>query len=380
MLRILPLLFALLILPAALLGGIRGIQTTNGMLHVHPAAVLQQGELGFRTNMGFYTKAVDFLGQSSLPGSAVDYWNVTGDFLMSYGFSGHFDATAMLRMYQDTHRANEHNIPDDLFLGVKAGSFRLGSDNSMGGLMLHARIPTGETHNYPYVPYASGAFEVGIMGMFSYYADAYFPDRGINLHLNLGFYLHNDNGRVLHELPGTPPMEVKSSVSATQFQYAVGFIFPTEMFNLNLEFWGAAFTSRPDTAVFSRENYVYFTPSVTFKPQPRIKFDLGADIRVSSDENTTRLPAGVGDPSSTIPNYDSWKAWIGLNFVLREAAMRPEKGVDVKKRADFYETMVKERSRAKSIEEELRRLRREREQAEKELEELRQLLEEEDRK
>jgi len=51
----------------------------------------------------------------------------------------------------------------------------------------------------------------------------------------------------------------------------------------------------------------------------------------------------------------------------------------VKEKVDFYERLLQEREKTRSIEEELRRLKREREQAEKELEELRQLLEEEGR-
>ncbi len=335
----------------------------------------------------FYTKSVDFFSQSQAPAEAVDYWNVTGDASLSYGVIEHFDISAMFRLYQDTHRENEHNIPDDLFLDLKAGSIVLGSDKTQTGVMLSFRIPTGDQHNYPFATYASGALEFGIMGLLSYYNDPYFPERDISFHLNLGYYSHNDDGQTLFEIKNPQTGEViqtiEASSSAAQLQYGAGFVFPTEMFNINLEFWGGAFTSDPDTAVYSRENYMYFTPSITFKANERIHFDIGVDLRVTKDENTTSLPASapkITGENSDLPNYSSWKFNFGMNFVLLQerANYGGGRGVDVRKKIDFYESVMQEKDRTKSIEEELRRLRREREQAEKELEELRQLLEEEE--
>ena len=71
---------------------------------------------------------------------------------------------------------------------------------------------------------------------------------------------------------------------------------------------------------------------------------------------------------------------MGTRFVLNPGVDRFKGGIgdqsEVKNKVDFYEKLLREREKSRSIEEELRRLKREREQAEKELEELRQLLEE----
>jgi len=362
----------------------------NSLLHVQTASSLKPGRLQFKPSMSFYTKAVESLGQAQP--QSTGWWSVTGDAALSYGIINHFDVVAMMRLYQDTNRPGEHNIPDDLFLDFKAGSIALGSDRSQAGAILSFRIPMGDMHNYPFEIYAGGAFEFGIMGLFSYYMDPYFPERDISFHLNLGYYSHNDKGQVLFDEIKNPQGTViapalEASTGAAQLQYGVGFVFPTELFNINLELWGGAFTSEPDTAVFSRENYMYFTPSITFKPVEAVNFDLGADIRVTKDENTTGIPAGYprglnNNVGTKYPNYNSWKFYLGMNFVLirESASFRSGRGVDVRKKLDFYESMMQEKERTKSIEEELRRIRREREQAEKELEELRQLLEEEDRK
>lgn len=357
----------------------------NSLLHVQTASGLKPGRLQFRPSMGFYTKSLESLSQGQP--KSVGYWTVTGDASLAYGIIDHFDVAAMLRLYQDTNRLGEHNIPDDLFLDFKAGSIALGGDRTQAGAILSFRIPTGDLHNYPLEIYAGGAFEFGIMGLFSYYMDPYFPERDISFHLNLGYYSHNDKGQTLFDAIKNPTGTVirpalEASSSAAQLQYGLGFVFPTEMFNINLELWGGAFTSEPDSAVFSRENYTYFTPSITFKPVEAVNFDLGADIRVTKNENTTVIPAGYPasiNNSPTLPNYSSWKFHLGMNFVLirESASFRSGSGVDVRKKLDFYESMMQEKERTKSIEEELRRIRREREQAEKELEELRQLLEEE---
>jgi hypothetical protein len=386
MLRMFVIVISILLLNSLLLWG--ATNGGNSLLHVQTASSLKPGRLQFRPSMSFYTKSFEYLSQGQ--SKSVGYWTVTGDASLAYGIINHFDVAAMLRLYQDTNRLNEHNIPDDLFLDFKAGSIALGGDRTQAGAILSFRIPTGDQHNYPLETYAGGAFEFGIMGLFSYYMDPYFPERDISFHLNLGYYSHNDKGQVLFdEIKNTQGTvlrpAVEANTSAAQLQYGLGFVFPTEMFDINLELWGGAFTSEPDSAVFSRENYTYFTPSITFKPVEAVNFEMGADIRVTGNDNTTVIPTGYPQSinnNQSIPNYSSWKFHLGMNFVLiREgASFRSGRGIDVRKKLDFYESMMQEKERTKSIEEELRRIRREREQAEKELEELRQLLEEEEQK
>ena len=69
---------------------------------------------------------------------------------------------------------------------------------------------------------------------------------------------------------------------------------------------------------------------------------------------------------------------MGLNFRLMPITKsnRPGQNSTVRTKVDYFENLLRERERTRSIEDELRRLKREREQAEKELEELRQMLEE----
>jgi hypothetical protein len=390
MLKILSAAIIILLLISGMTWG--ATNGSNSLLHVQTATSLKPGRLQFTPTASFFTKAVDHFGQSQTPQESVGWWTVTGDAGLSYGIIDHFDVSTMLRLYQDTNREGEHNIPDDLFLDFKAGSITMGSGKTQAGALLSFRVPLGDQHNYPFELYAGGSFEFGIMGLFSYYIDPYFPDRDMSFHFNLGYYSHNDDGQTLIDEVTNPQGTVilpaiEASTGAAQLQYGTGFVFPTELFNINLELWGGAFTSEPDSAVFSRENYMYFTPSITFKPIETVNFELGADIRVNKDENTTVIPAGYtgtnlnNQVGTSFPNYSSWKFTLGMNFVLmKESRSYSGKGVDVRNKINFYESMMQEKERTRSIEEELTRIRREREQAEKELEELRQLLDEDEDK
>ncbi len=372
----------LLLLPVVLLGQGYG---SKSLLHVQTASTLKPQRLDFRTDMNFFTKVGDFLGQQKPSNfSAVNYWDVQANALLSYGIAEHFDATFTTRLYQDVHKAdNEANTPGDLFLDLKAGSFGLSNNKFHVGGLVSFRFPTGESHNYPFERYTAGAVEFGVTGLFSYYNDPFLPHRDFSLHVNLGWYNHNDAGKTLIErtLNDTTKIEFKAGNNATAFRYGVGVSYPTELFDLNLEVWGMNYISKPDSFAFSRENFTYITPSIRFKPRWWVNFDLGLDIRMSSDTDETLSTVSFAGQNLDLPNYASWKMIFGVNMVLNAGKERMRSGLgekgNIKKRVDFYERLLQERQKTKSIEEELRRLRREREQAEKELEELRQLLEEE---
>ncbi|MEJ2543637.1 MAG: hypothetical protein P8Y99_06180, partial [Calditrichaceae bacterium] len=111
-------------------------------------------------------------------------------------------------------------------------------------------------------------------------------------------------------------------------------------------------------------------------------FDLGVDIRVSGDDNTT---SGVPNKTSEdldLPNYAPWKVNLGLNLRILPLATSPRTAAEVErdefqKRVDFFQKIVEDRAHSEDVQEELKQLIEEREEAEKELEELKRILEEE---
>ncbi len=353
---------------------------SRGFLHVQSASTLYKGTLDAGSNLNFYTKVGDYLGQQKPENfTAVNWWDVQGNTVFSYGMLDNFDVTMMWRIYQDTNRGGgnfneEFNVPEDIFLDFKTGSWGLNNNRFHLGLLASVRIPTAGEYNYFFEPYSAGSVEYGFTGLVSFFNDPYLHDRSYSLHLNLGWYNHNDAGKVLFE---TPTEVYKANGNATEFQYGFAFSYPTELFNLNLEWWGISFINRPDTMAYSREDFMYITPSVTFKPKPWFDFDLGLDVRLSSDEETSAgiLPA----PSDrlNLPNYPSWRIYLGLTFRLLPWGGGYGAEEPGRSKVDFYESLLRDTNRSEKIEDELRRLRKEREQAEKELEELRQMLEEE---
>ncbi len=369
-------LILILLVPAFAFGAVFG---SKSLIHVQKASTLDPGRLELRSNLNFYTKVGDFLGQQKPANfSSVNYWDVQGNTLLTYGIVDHFDATVMVRVYQDLNRVKESNTPDDIFIDLKAGGFALAENKVNLGGIFSMRIPTGDIHNYPFEPYSAGKFEFGFTGLFSYFNDPFIHSRDLSFHLNLGWYYHNDAGATLITLGN---QAFKAGNNASEFQYGAALTYPTELFDLNLEIWGTAFINKPDSMAFSREDFLYVTPSVRFKPRWWVNFDLGVDLRLSSnnDESASILP-DFDRRGLNLPNYFGWKVQLTASVALTPGKSIVEEGIPrkagVREKVDYFENLLK-RERARSLEEELERLKRERQQAEKELEQLRQLLEEE---
>lgn len=380
------MLLALLLAPGLVVGQGFGNYGSKNLLHVQTASTLAPQRLESHGNMRFFTKIGDFIGGAKPANfKQTNFWDVQGNFLLSYGIAEHFDATALIRLYQDVHHARpafplekEFNGPDDVFLSVKAGSFAVAQNSVELGLMGSFRFPISGLYNYPFEQYTAGGVELGIMGLLSYYKDKFIHERDFSLHLNFGYYYFNDAGKLLYEEP-TVGQIFQSGNSAT-LQYGAGITYPTEKFNLNLELVGNAFTTQPDSFAFSRENVTYVSPSITFKPNWRYTFDVGMDIRVTSNKDETSPRANLGFGNLNLPNYPGWRMTLGFGVVIDGGQSRFDTisgKDDVREKVDFYQRLLNERDKTRSIEDELRRLKREREQAEKELEELRQLLEDE---
>jgi hypothetical protein len=355
---------------------------SRGLIQTQSARTFDKGRLEIHSNMNFFTRATQWIGSTAEPQdfSATNYWLVASNLAVTYGIFDNLDFTIAPRVYQDTHYSNEYNLPDDIFLNLKAGSFGFARRHMYGGAILGFRLSTGEQHNYPFAEYASGAVEYGFTGLFSYFLDPYLPERSLNMHLNLGWWNHNEAGKVLYKFAnGT---ELKGTKNSTEFQYALGFAYPTAMFDYRLETNGIAYIDQPDAFVYSRENWMYVTPSIRYKPTSWFSVDFGVDIRLIGDKNTT---TGVPDKSPAdfdLPNYAPWKVQMGLNLTILPLATGARSSADVERdefqrRVDFFQEIVEDRARSEEVQEELQKLIQEREEAEKELEELKRILEEE---
>jgi hypothetical protein len=347
-------------------------------MNTQTGRVYEPGRVEIGTNLSFFTKLSDYIGTGTLSNfTAANYWLVTNNFKLSLGLFNNFDLTIAPRLYQDTHYANEYNLPEDIFVTLKAGDIAFANRQMYFATMLNFRFGTGEQHNYPFAEFASGGLEYGLSTAFSYYTDPYLPDRSFSAHLNVGWYNHNEAGTTLYKLKnGT---ELKSQVNSSELQYGLGFAYPVDLFEFRLEVNGINYLTQPDTMVYSRENYTYVSPSFRYKALDWISIDLGAQIRISPDEEETKGVKNFVDLD--LPNYSSWRAVIGVNLKILpigRPADTPEtiERKKFNKRIDFFQNIIEEREKAEDVQEELDKLQTEREEAEKELEELKQILEE----
>ena len=347
---------------------------SKSLMHTQTARTFDSGRFEIHTDLNFFTKLAENLGNINPDDfDAANYWLVNSGIALTYGVSDNFDLTVAPGIYQDTHTTNEFNLPDDIRVSLKAGSFDFLDRQMYGGIITSIKFPVGEDHNYPFTYYSSGAIEYGFTGALSYYADPYIPDRSFSAHLNLGWWNFNEAGEELRK-------GKNATVNSSQFLYAVGFLYPTEMFDFQLELTGATFLEQPDKFVFGREDWMYVTPSIKYKPFGWFAFNFGVDIRVSSDKDES-----VGLPvfeNLDLPNYSSWKAHIGFEITLLPLTSATQSAAQVgknqfNKRVEFFQQIIEDREKSENIKEELDKLKEEREAAEKELEELKQILEEE---
>lgn len=355
---------------------------SRSIIHTQSARTFEAGRLEVHSNMNFFTRATEFVGSGSTPANfqANNIWIVAANLALTYGITDNLDITIAPRLYQDTHYENEYNVPDDIFISAKLGSFTFAKRRFYGGFLANVRLGTGEYHNYPFTEYASGSTEYGFKGALSYFMDPYLPERSFNAHLNLGWWNHNEAGNVLYKFGnGT---QLKATKNSAEFQYALGAVYPTDMFDFRFEVNGIVYTTQPDTMVYSRENWAYITPSIRYKALSWLSMDFGIDIRVTPDENeTSGVPNKTADERN-LPNYSAWKVNLGFNLKILPLAPAARSTAEIEKeefnkRVEFFQNIVEERERTEDVQEELDRLKQEREQAEKELEELKQIMEEE---
>jgi len=383
--KLLKILF-ILTLTLPILAQNPGSTASNGLFHTHTGRTLDEGMLQFKTNMNFFTKLGEFLNKNLEPDkfSASNVWLVAGNLSAAYGFYNHFDITASLRLYQDTHYKNtyydnEFNTPGDLFLSLKAGSLQFGKRKFNGSFTTSFRIPLGEVHNYPFAEYASGALEYGFFGALSYYMDSYLPDRSPNFHFNMGWWNHNERNEILYTTISGE--ELKASKSSSYLHLALASVVPVNEFEIRFELSGALATSKPDSFVYSSEEWVLLTPSVRYKPYDWVSIDLGVDLRMAPRDNR-QWTAGVPDVSETLKlpkNYPPWKVQMGLNFNIPVGGRAAKTIEEVEseqfnQQVEFYKLIQDEREKSSEIEDELKELKRERESADREIEELKKML------
>ncbi|MFQ5864611.1 MAG: hypothetical protein ACE5IW_05210 [bacterium] len=349
----------------------------RGLVYVQSAWTLDQGFLTLRTLTRSFGKVGNF-PQPNGTTNALTIWDVTGRFSLNYGLGKHIEVAISPIVYGDTNRGGDGiNAPDDLFLTVKFGSFNSPGSPVTFGLALNSRFPTGGTHNIPFEPYSSDHVGWGLNALVTYARDPLYPEEATNVHFNLGYWNHNDVGTSLTSR-NSPDAEPKSM--SQELMYGLGFNIPKDNFNFSVEIYGNKFLQKPPAAAYSREDYVYLSPTVFYKPYRWITMHFGVDFRITKASDKTNYSLVGRNLPDSQPNYPGWRVTLGTKFTLLPTTVYRANERDIlmqkaETRRELFEQIIRERKATESAEAELQRIKAERLRAEKELERLRRILE-----
>jgi len=350
-----------------------------GLFHSQESRVLMPGRWSFWANYNFFSSQGDYLGQPAQDSDAEKYSEAAANLSVSYGILKNMDATLGIRAYQKTNHPNESNVPDDLFLTVKAGSFNFSYGHFAGAFWGTVLFPTGNVHNYPWAMYSSGSVEFGLFGGLSYYYNAYLPDKGLAFHFNAGWWNHNEKGKEIDIIDETTRTATQSS---SELRMMMGASVPAGPFNFMIEFWGATYTVIPESFVYSAEDYAFLSPAVRYRVTDLLAVDLGVDVRVSpGDRQRTHDVPDLSAQLDLPKNYPPWRIQVGLSFDILPAGVRSQYGgeaVDdplLKRRLEFYEHVMAEKQRTDVLQRENEEIRDLREEAAEEIDKIRNELE-----
>jgi hypothetical protein len=345
-----PILFAVLVLMMVQTGSAQNPGTTGsyGLLYTHEGRSLRPGQLNFYLNTNMYSKQDAWLWANNLAASA--------------GIFDNLDLTAALRAYQTTNFPNKSNVPDDIFVALKAGSFTFEQGRFASAIILGTRIPVGEVHNYPFAEYASGSVEYGVKGAVSYFMDPYLPHRSTSIHFNIGWWNHNEKGKDI-DLPDSSV--VTATKNSSKLEMALALRHPVStLFALNFELYGYLFTDIPDGFVYSAEDMAVFTPSVEYRPLSWLSVTGGVDIRINSaDRNRTGGVPEIDSPMGDLKNYPPWKVHLNLTLYAMGAEKDRTSLVDydnrrIRKLTEFYDMVEVEKEKSKEVEKDVQQLRK----------------------
>jgi len=351
-----------------------GLNGGNGLTYIKSAWNLKPGYLTFYGRTRFFGKVASLPSQQA---SAVTYWDVQGAFSINYGISDHIELAISPVMYQDTHKGQSgYNVPDDLFLGLKFGSYNLKGTSLTWAVSMDSRFPTGKYHNIPFEPYSAGTIEWGFTGMLTYSRDPLYPDDNLNVHFNVGYLNHNDVGQKLSQVDYD---NISVTNMSQQLFFGLGMKIPSSDFDFSIEIYGNKFLQQPPRGTaYSVEDYIYLTPGVSFRAYRWLTLNFATDLRLSPDKDETLYT--YGGKIYDMPNYPSWRINLGVNIILLPTSVYKlsDKDILMKKaesRRQLFEQIIKEQRETESAEEELERIKEERRKAERELERLRRILE-----
>jgi len=378
----------LALLLALLLGGGRTASSQalfpvggRGLSSLNAAWVQDRGQFTLKlTGASFYKTAPKRQSTGRTP-EFITFWDVQSGLAANFSVSRRLELSLKQTIYQDTHHDGKGaNLPDDLFLTAKFGSYGGLRSRVKVGFMTAARFPLARQHNVILEPYSAGGVELGLLGLFSYSKDVLLPENAFNLHLNLGMWHYNDTGKYLIGAEADTFAVLNPSRALL---WGAGFAIPSHEFDFTVEVFGRNFMVRPPETAYSREDFAYVAPGVMYHPAHWATLNVNLDFRLSNDKETTRYLPGLNNQvNPELPSYPSWRLRFGARFALNRPAPPPgQKPLFVSANGRLttaHKTLEKqlneERKKTETAEEDLAKIRDDRKRMETMLSRLRSLL------
>jgi hypothetical protein len=308
------------------------------------------------------------------PTNAVTFWDAQGTFTVFYGLGKTYEIGLSQILYQDNHKGGSgYNLPDDLYLKFKFASLGPKILPIKFGAQINSRIPTAKYHNIPLEPYSAGNLEFSILGLISYSPNLLSSEESFNAHVNVGYLDHNDIGEnLVDESEGN----YKKSTSSKEFIYGVGIVYPITKFDFSFEFYGNRHLSRPPAVAYSRYNYAYITPGITYHPYYWLSVAFGFDYRLTA----AKPNESAYTITKNMPVFPTWRMNFGVKINLISKIQnrfeeKDETKLSTEKDKGVYEQIADERKQVEDAERELEKIREERKRMDEMLKRLRKVLE-----
>ena len=360
----------------------QGEQGNRGPVYLSTAWNLMKGDLTLQGSSRFYFNNKTFAYANS-PVAAVTFWDIQGGLNLTYGLGKHYQIGLSQILYQDNHKSGKgYNFPDDLFLNFKFGSFPLKSLPIRLGFAITSRIPIAQYHNIQLEPYSAGRIEFGVLGLASFSKNQLHPEDSFNAHINLGIIDHNDKGKKFAE----SDIVYVNAKNSREIYGGLAIIYPASKFDFSAELYGNYNISKPPPAAYSRHNYLYFTPGITYNAYYWLSLACGFDFRLTKNKSSSS-PLIAHGTANVLPTYPTWRVNFSVRVNLVSKLKSRFKSKDKIKAAspakdnkDVYEEIAQERKQIENAEVELKKIRDERKKMDEILDRLRKALEIKDSK
>lgn len=328
--------------------------------------------------------------------AGASYSNVSQAMAINFGFSRHTELELIPILYQDLNLVTAvYNVPDDFYMRVKFGGYRMNLFNQpmKWGLHTGARINSSRFSNIYLEPYNGGANELMVGTMFSWYKNQLYPQEGLSAHFNLDYINHNDGN-------SESAVSIFSGVSH-QLEYAIGVRYPTQKWVFAGELFGNFFLKEPAALMYSRGDALFLKPTARYRLFQGVTLGAGADLRIFESgpalfmQDSGPVPPNLENAevriNSDFPEfYPPWRINFNMQFEVstpfsrfdtfgavrsgsqRDWDMRKQTGLTQKEVVDW---LGNDAQSADFIDLELEKIRAERRKAEADLEKLKEKIE-----